>query len=335
LHTPEISVLVPFRDSETWIGEAVRSLTAQTFEDFEAVFVDDCSSDGSLGEIESSAGGDSRFRVIRPGTRGIVEALNAGLEACRGTWIARFDSDDTCDPRRLEMQRDLALERGSGCVVSCLVRCTGDIREGWRTYEQWINSLRSDDEIRRSIFIESPLPHPSAFYSRSGIIEAGGYAEGRFPEDYDLWLRLWSAGFTFWKVPEVLVDWRDSPGRLSRVSGRYSDDAFLALKAGYVRHAPALGGGTVVHLWGAGPTGKRFHDHLRAAGISVEAFIDVSPGRIGGTTRGRPVIGLETLAGMPRLPVLVCVRSRGAREVIRGLLATLGRREWIDYVMCT
>jgi hypothetical protein len=335
LRTPEISVLVPYRDSEAWVGEAVRSLMAQTFEDFEAVFVDDCSVDGSRGEIESAACGDRRFRIIRPGTDGLVPALNAGLADCRGQWIARFDSDDTCDPRRLELQHGLALEMGPGCVVSCLVRCVGDIREGWRAYEQWVNSIVSDEEIRRSIFIESPVPHPSAFYSRAGIIRAGGYSEGPYPEDYDLWLRLWSEGYTFCKVPEVLLDWRDRPARLSRVSSRYSDDAFLSLKASYIRHAPALEGGTAVHLWGAGPTGKRFHDHLEAAGISVVAFIDVSPRRIGGTTRNRPVMGLETLAAVPRLPVLVCVRSRGARDVIRGLLATLGRRDWIDYVMCT
>lgn len=332
---PEISVALPFRDAGAWLGGALESLRSQTFENFEVLMVDDGSSDDGASIAASFASQDRRFRPASPPSPGITAALNHAIALARGRWIARLDADDVCHPRRLEAQLALARSLGSGTVVSCLVRCTGGVAEGWRLYEEWVNSLVRHEEIARAMFVESPVPHPSAFFARETVLEAGGYSEGPFPEDYELWLRLWSRGVRFRKVPEVLLDWRERPDRLSRTSGRYSTEAFFSLKARYIHRAPLMEGHRRVVLWGAGPWGRKFTDLLAREGISVEAFVDVNPKRIGGVVRGRPVIPPARLPDMRGIPVLVCVRSRGAREEISSALARMNFEEGSDFLLCT
>lgn len=336
---PEVSVLVPFRDSSEFMEEALGSLRAQDLENFEAVLVDDGSRDESLDIARSFASADGRFRVIPSSGEGIVAALNTGLADARGTWIARMDADDVCMPPRLSLQMEMARRLGDRFVIGCRVSCTGTAGEGWRHYERWINALTSHDEIERNIFVESPIPHPTALFGREAVLARGGYREGDFPEDYELWLRLWAAGFRFCKVPQVLLNWRDSNNRLSRTSRRYSTSAFFRTKSAYLRYASALKGHDRVIIWGAGEAGKNLTDCIRPHGLEVEAFVDISPRRIGGTARGRPVIRPEELTRVRGdaggVPVLAAVRSRGGRESVRDSLDGIGLRNWLDYILCS
>jgi hypothetical protein len=337
--TTEISVVLPFRDASEFLEEALFSLQAQDWTDFEAVLVDDASIDGSADLARRFAAADKRFRIVPSAGEGIAAALNTGLRSARGRWVARLDADDVCHPARLSKQLELARCLDPLCVIGCLVRCTGSAGEGWRTYEKWINSLVSPEEIERSIFIESPMAHPTVLFDREAVLAEGAYREGDFPEDYELWLRLWARGFSFRKVPEVLLDWRDSEQRLSRTSPKCCPGAFLATKAAFLKYAPAIKGHDKVIVWGAGRAGKNLTDCLRTNGLDVEAFVDVAPRRIGGSARGRPVIspgdlhGLRSETGNP--PVLTAVRSRGARDTVKRSLEGLGLSDWVDFVLCS
>ena len=336
--TTEISVVLPFRNAARFLPEALASLQRQDFEDFEVVMVDDGSADEGPSAASRFASDDGRFRLVPSRGRGLVPALNTGLAEASGRWIARLDADDRCHPSRLGRQLDLAGRAGPGFVVGCLVRRFGSSGEGWRLYEQWLNSLTEHGEIERNIFVESPIAHPTAFYDRKSVISEGGYREGPFPEDYELWLRLWSRGYRFVKVPEVLVEWRDSGGRLSRLDPRYGRKSFFGVKASYLPMAPAVRGFDRVIVWGAGLGGKNLADCIRRSGLEVEAFVDISPRRIGGTARGRPVISPEQLGDLrragSRLPVLGAVRARGGRESIREALESMGLVEWREFVIC-
>ena len=79
-------------------------------------------------------------------------------------------------------------------------------------------SYSSSTEIEHNLFVESPIPHPTAFFNRKAVIEAGGYRNLGLPEDYELWLRLWSLGFKFFRVPKTLLAWRERKDRFSRTS---------------------------------------------------------------------------------------------------------------------
>jgi cellulose synthase/poly-beta-1,6-N-acetylglucosamine synthase-like glycosyltransferase len=330
-----LSVVIPFRDEADYLDEALRSLSEQTLEDFEVVMVDDHSQDGSTEIAREWQRSDPRFRVLASEGRGIVDSLNTGLRAAGGEWIARFDADDVCLPERLELQLDMALRLGPGHVVSCLVESfpRERVSTGFRAYERWLNSLRDPEQLERNIFRESPIPHPSAVYSRRAVLGAGGYRSVGVPEDYELWLRLWKLGKRFRKYPRVLLRWRERPDRLSRTDPRYSLSSFYRLKAMYVRFAPAVSDGRVV-VWGSGQTGRRLSKWLDREGLSVVAFVDVAEGRIGSHLRGAPIVSPEELPTFSGIPVLVASRGLGAREEICSYLDCRGYRNWLDYVVC-
>lgn len=96
--SPRVSVIVPLHNVAPWVGAAVASLRAQTLTDFEALVVDDGSTDGS-GDVAAVAWGDDlRFRLIRQGNAGLSAARNAGLALARGQWLAFLDGDDAYEP---------------------------------------------------------------------------------------------------------------------------------------------------------------------------------------------------------------------------------------------
>jgi glycosyltransferase involved in cell wall biosynthesis len=327
---------MPCYNAAETLPEALDSLAGQTFTDFEVVAVDDGSTDHSLRILHDQARRDGRFRIVYQIHSGIVSALNTGLQACRAGYIARMDSDDISHPDRLERQVAFLDAYPAVAIVGCLVSGfpAERVRRGFRIYIEWLNSLAVDADIRREIFVESPLAHPSVTFRREWVERAGGYQEHGWPEDYDLWLRLYLAGARFAKLPEVLLQWRERPERLTRTDGRYSVENFLRLKAYYLARGPLTGRDAVI-VWGAGMFGRRLSKHLYRQGVPLVAFVDIDPRKIGRTRRGLPILSPdELLAFWNRYtnPVLLsAVGARGARSLIRQRLAGMGLSEGRDW----
>ena len=97
-------------------------------------------------------------------------------------------------------------------------------------------------------------------------------------------------------VPRVLLDWRDEPGRLSRNHPAYSLAAFRTCRVHHLRKSVLKGRSGVV-VWGAGPTGKSLAREFARQGVSVQAFIEVDPRKIGQQIHGAPVLGVEAARG--------------------------------------
>ena len=332
---PLISVLLPVYNAAHTLPEALESLRAQTLTDFEVIAVDDGSTD-TTPEILARFSRDSRFRSFSQPHQGILPALNAGLAACRAPYVARMDADDRAHPARLEKQAAFLDAHPEVAVTGCLVRAfpAEHVRTGFRIYLEWLNSLTTHADICREIFVESPLPHPSVMFRREWVERVGGYQERGWPEDYDLWLRLCLAGARFAKVPEVLLEWRERPDRLTRTDSRYSLENFLRAKAHYLARGPLAGRDAVI-VWGAGMMGRRLSKHLLRQGAPLAAFVDIDPRKIGNTRRGRPIIAPQDLPGWWRRyenPVLLAaVGARGARQLIRQRLTRLGLVEGRDW----
>ena len=331
-----VSVLMPCHNVAETIDETMESLLGQTHADFEIVSVDDGSSDSSLIKLNAWAAKDERIRVIARPHTGIIEALNAGLQTCVGDYVARMDADDLAHPSRLEMQAAFLDSREDISVVSSLVEGfpKEDLREGYKIYIDWLNSLVSHDEIVRELFVESPLAHPSVMFRKELVLNIGAYQEHGWPEDYDLWLRLAQSGFRFAKVPELLVSWRDHPSRLTRTDSRYSVTNFLRAKAHYLMKGPLQSRDALI-IWGAGMMGKRLSKHLLDLGAPLQAFIDVDPKKIGRTRRGKAILASSDLLELwnrHATPiVLAAVGARGARTLIRQELNGLGLIEGRDW----
>jgi hypothetical protein len=200
-----------------------------------------------------------------------------------------------------------------------------------RAYVEWQNALLGHDAMARDRFVESPLVHPSVAMRTAALRGLGGWREIDGPEDYDLWLRAFEAGLRFAKLAEVLLEWRDSPGRLTRTDPRYAPARFLALKLEALGRGPLAGSRPAV-VWGAGPVGKAWSHALRAAGHELRAFVEVDPRKVGGRLHGVPVVAVSE-AGALRGPLhLAAVGQKGARERIRAEAARLGLLDGEDLI---
>ena len=105
MNTPLLSIIIPVYNVSPYIGECLDSLQAQTFRDFEALLVDDGSTDGSGLICDRYAAADSRFKVIRKTNGGVSSARNAALDKCTGKYLTMLDPDDSVSPDTYENVR--------------------------------------------------------------------------------------------------------------------------------------------------------------------------------------------------------------------------------------
>jgi glycosyltransferase involved in cell wall biosynthesis len=331
---PRVSVLLPYRDAEATLDEAMESVRRQTFDDLEIVAIDDGSRDGGPALVAHHARLDPRVRSLRlpAGRGGIPQALDFGFGAARGRFIARMDADDVSLPARFELQW-AALEAAPDLgVIGTQVEGFPDILEGLARYIDWQNGLITATEHARELFVESPLCHPSVMMRREALEAVSGFRDPEWAEDYDLWLRMAAAGWGLAKVPEVLFRWRHRADRATLKDERYARERFTRAKAHYL--APRLREDRrSLVIWGAGTTGRRFARALEAHHVTPAVFVDIDPRKIGGVARDRPIVATSHLDGGPGAHVvLVAVGARGARALVRERLTRLGFVEGDDFV---
>lgn len=189
---PIVSVLMPVYNAERYLREAVESIFAQTFRDFEFVIINDGSTDGSLGVLEHYAKLDNRIKLVSRAHTGLVGALNEGLQLSRGEFIARMDADDVSLPGRLLSQiRYLSSNRDVVCL-------SGDyeLMDAKGRSLTVIHLPKDEQEIARiALAGHPPLCHGCAMIRRNALVEIGGYDSRFWPaEDMDLYLRLGEVG---------------------------------------------------------------------------------------------------------------------------------------------
>jgi hypothetical protein len=274
-----------------------------------------------------------------------VAALEIGRARARGEFLARQDGDDVSYPRRLETQVGRLRAEPLLAALGCRARVPGPLTEGSGRYLAWLRGCADPETIAREIWIESPIIHPTAVVRGEWLERAGGYHDGDWPEDYDLWLRIHRAGGLLANVEDELYEWRDHPGRLSRRDGRYSPAAFLRCRLRHLRRWFDEQGINArkrpLVVWGAGRDGRRLAAawEREAAGAGpeaprIEAFVDIDPRKIGRTRRGgRPILMFaEARHRYPEAFYLAAVGVPGARDLIKSELVRAGYLELIDFV---
>ena len=329
---PLVSVLLPIHNAAGTLPSALRSLRRQSLERFEVLAVDDGSTDGSSEILDAFAQNDDRIRPLHTPHRGLCAALNRGLEGCRTPLVARMDADDLCARRRLELQQRFLHERPEVGVAGCQVKMAPrrEVTDGMERYQQWLNQLLTPAQIRRELWVESPLCHPSAMIRADLLRGVGGYRDRGWPEDYDLWLRLDRAGVAMAKVDRPLLTWRESEHRLTRQSPAYAREQFLRLKLHHLRRRLR---GRKVLVWGAGMEGKPWLKALRQEDLLEGRVVDVDPRKVGQKIHGCKVIRPEDLPPPgPEFLVLAAVGAPGARDQIREFLDSRGYIEQENYL---
>jgi glycosyltransferase involved in cell wall biosynthesis len=221
-----ISVIIPTFNRAHWVAEAVASVLAQTFKDFEVLVVDDGSTDATL---EALAQFFRQTKILRrPERRGVSAARNLGIAAAQGEWLAFLDSDDLWLPDKLARQVAY-LQENPGLLI-----CQTD--EIWVRHGKKVNPPLTHRKVAGHIFaqsLERCLVSPSAVMLHRRLLkEVGGFDEALpAAEDYDLWLRIaWR--YEVGLVPEPLVIKRGGHAdQLSRQWGldRWRIEALLKL----------------------------------------------------------------------------------------------------------
>ncbi|MFZ5630277.1 MAG: glycosyltransferase [Spirochaetota bacterium] len=315
-----ISVLIPCHREGALLNRALDSVAHQTHPDWQLVLVcNNCDSE-TTAVAEAAAKADRRISLVTEPGPGIAYALNRGLSFCRGDYVARLDADDTMPADRLALQSAFLDQNRDVGLVSGQVRFVTDMGIGYDQYVQHINGWRDHETIYRYRFVESPVAHPSVMFRRELVDRLGAYSTENVPEDYELWLRWLAAGVKFAKIPEVVLDWFDSTGRLSRTHDNYARAAFDSVRLRYlVQVLPQLSAGRPLWVCG-GRYARRKAARLQQMGIEVTGVVDVIPRRL----EKLQAMTYDQLPAPGQLFLLSLVSNRAGYQVVEDVLTSKG-----------
>lgn len=200
---PDITVLLPAYNAESFIAEAVMSILRQGYTNFELLIIDDGSTDRTGEILEDLAARDKRIALHRRENRGLIATLNEGLALCRTELVARMDADDIALPNRLAMQKDFmdAHPEVAVCGSDMVTQESGKML----VYPR-------QERCPVACLFGSPLAHPTVIFRKSIVESLGGYGkEMLFAEDYDLWARIIASGLKMANIPQPLLVYREHP----------------------------------------------------------------------------------------------------------------------------
>lgn len=203
---PLVSVVMTVRDGEAHLGEALRSIQAQSYRHWELLVVDDGSRDGSAAVVEALAARDRRIRLLAAPRRGRAVAANIGVAHAKGELLARLDADDIAVPERLAVQVRWIEQAGVDLCGGWAMRF-GDSTGLW-----WVPEKH--EAIARELLVGFPLVN-STTLARTELMRANLYDERWACEDQELWARL-ALSHRLGNVPAVLARYRCHPGQVTR-----------------------------------------------------------------------------------------------------------------------
>jgi glycosyltransferase involved in cell wall biosynthesis len=191
--TPAISVIMPVRNGAQWLAEAVASVRAQDFPDFEFLIVDDGSDDGTVALLSRFAAADCRIRLVRQAPQGIVPALNTAITKARAPYLARLDADDRARSDRLGKQFAFMQAHPE-------IGLLGTLAERIDAAGRVVGRLAPPTDpatLAQVLERTNPFVHSSTMMRTALVRQLGGYRVAfRAAEDYDLWLRMAEASGT-------------------------------------------------------------------------------------------------------------------------------------------
>jgi len=331
MQQPLISILVPFKNTETYIGECLDSVIAQTYDNWELVIVNDNSEDNSYSIVERFAYEDKRVKLLNNPGNGIIEALRYAYGNSKGQLITRMDSDDIMTPDKLDILKNSLLEFGKGHIAIGQVHYFSEngIGPGYKKYEEWLNSLAISGNNFSEIYKECVIPSPCWMLHREDLDIIDAFEPDRYPEDYDLAFRCYSKGIKSIPCNSVLHHWRDYSNRTSRTHPHYAQNHFIDIKLHYflkLNYDPSR----PLVIWGAGNKGKTISKLLIEKEIPFHWICD-NPNKIGRDIYGKYVLDINYLKQLDSPQSIITVANSQAQQDIRKYMISYNRRPMVDY----
>lgn len=223
-----LSVVIPCYNAEKFLAQAIRSVLAQTHQDFEIIVVDDGSTDSSAEIIKSTA--DPRIRYLWQSNGGPSKARNTGVRAATGQYLAFLDADDLMLPQRLASQLAILEAQPSVSVVgSAYLWIDENGHELAWPYHSWQRAPDLNSLV--TWLFDCPFVPSAVMLRREAWCDVQGFDEDLLGgEDWNFWTRLVITGHRMTWHQEVLCLYRRSAGSLSEDAERMSADVPEAMR---------------------------------------------------------------------------------------------------------
>jgi len=212
MNIPKVSVILPTYNAATHLEKAINSILGQTFENFELIIVNDGSTDNTSEVLAKYT--DPRIIVLTQEHLGLPKALNKGIAAARGIYLARQDADDISLPQRLKKQVEFLDQNLSYGLVGSWTQI---ITPEGPTLRQHTHPT-SNGQLQIQLLMNNQFVHSAVMLRASCLKITGLYSENpeHFPpEDYDLWLKI-AQHFPVANIPQVLLQYLELPNSISR-----------------------------------------------------------------------------------------------------------------------
>lgn len=307
---PEVSVLLTSYNHERFVEQALDSVAAQTFRDFELIITDDCSTDASADRIRAwlERTGLGATLIVNGTNLGITKVRNNALRIATGRFVCSLAGDDFYEPDRLAVQvrafasceddvgvvyGDLRLVDEDGCTIAA-----SHLRGPWGAWPP------PEGRVWSRLLAHDFVPTPAVMVRRAALDAVGPYDESLMAEDYDMWLRL-ADQFEFRFVDACVSNYRILPSSLSRDPGRQHErlDGNVRTLLKWRGRSAATDKILATHLWDMGWQMARVDRRHSLSVMQTAAGIGV----------GRARRWLTPLARVPGLPRLVSAAYRRRR----------------------
>lgn len=224
--SPQISLVIPAYNAAATLAQTLDSLLAQSHPAWEAVVVDDGSTDETAELARRFARQDARIRLVQAEHRGVSAARNTGILQARFDWLAFLDADDWLGPEFLSSMAQAISADPALDAAYC----------GWARVADGAAPFIQRPALRSGVlfdqFIESCyFPINACVVRKSLVLSVQGFDPSLSTcEDWDLWLRVARSGARFGAVPQVLSFYRFRPGSASVDARQLLTDAFRVLE---------------------------------------------------------------------------------------------------------
>ncbi|NNC50193.1 MAG: glycosyltransferase [Flaviramulus sp.] len=327
-----VSILIPFKNTEAFISDCLKSILTQTYKDWELIIVDDASTDNSYKIVEKFAKNDNRIKLLKNTGNGIIDALNLGLKHSKGEFITRMDSDDLMRPNKLEILANNLIKTGKGHIAIGLVNYFSEagIKSGYKNYEIWLNALTKTGYNYSEIYKECVIPSPCWMIHKEDLIACDAFNPERYPEDYDLAFRFYKNNLKCIPCKDILHDWRDYNTRTSRTHVHYAVNHFIPLKLDYFLELDYNSEKTLL-IWGAGTKGKTIAKILIEKNIPFEWICD-NPKKIGRDIYGIILKPFNHLEKIKNSQSIITVANKNSQQEIKNYIQNLNMKPIEGYI---
>jgi len=329
---PLVSIIMAVKDTAPYLPTCLDSILNQSYGHWELIAVNDHSADRTPQILADYAKKDQRIRVFNSSRPKLIPTLQEAYRHVRGTLINRMDSDDKMPDYKLQVLVEEWLKYGKGTVIAGGTEHfvdEGEVGDGFRKYEQWLNDVASNSRHLEEIYKECVIPSHSWIIHKEDFDQVDAFDPEVYPEDYDLCFRFYRHKLNIIGIDKVLHHWRDRSDRISRTWDCYRDNRYFELKLKYFYELDRDCDRPLV-LWGAGNNGKFMARLLIEKNETLHWVCDNNK-KIGKHVYDVLMQHYDSIPDLDNPQIMIVVANKAEKAAIRKQLTQWGKKPVDDF----